>query len=133
MARQKLGPKNVFTFNGKTYNTNLAGEGVSSNKGVSQNRTNKTNIPEGYTEVKNINNTGSTKSTNTPVEKGNKKITQEDIKKLGELPIPQKAKNKVSTNTSTKSKDGFDVRNNIYNFEGKKLSRQQLVNKRKIY
>ena len=131
MARQKLGPKNVFTFNGKTYNTNLAGEGVSSNKGVSQNRTNKTNIPEGYTEVKNINNTGSTKSTNTPVEKGNKKITQEDIKKLGELPIPQKAKNKVSTNTSTKSKDGFDVRNNIYNFEGKKLSRQQLVQQKK--
>lgn len=131
MARQKLGPKNVFTFNGKTYNTNLAGEGVSSNKGVSQNRTNKTNIPEGYTEVKNINNTGSTKSTNTPVEKGNKKITQEDIKKLGELLIPQKAKNKVSTNTSTKSKDGFDVRNNIYNFEGKKLSRQQLVQQKK--
>ena len=131
MARQKLGPKNVFTFNGKTYNTNLAGEGVSSNKGVSQNRTNKTNIPEGYTEVKNINNIGSTKSTNTPVEKGNKKITQEDIKKLGELPIPQKAKNKVSTNTSTKSKDGFDVRNNIYNFEGKKLSRQQLVQQKK--
>ena len=131
MARQKLGPKNVFTFNGKTYNTNLAGEGVSSNKGVSQNRTNKTNIPEGYTEVKNTNNTVSTKSTNTPVEKGNKKITQEDIKKLGELPIPQKAKNKVSTNTSTKSKDGFDVRNNIYNFEGKKLTRQQLIQQKK--
>ena len=39
MARQKLGPKNTFTFNGKTYNTNLAGEGVSSNKGVEQVRT----------------------------------------------------------------------------------------------
>lgn len=196
MARQKLGPKNVFTFNGKTYNTNLAGEGVSTNKGVSQNRTNKTNIPEGYTEVKNINNTGkdiivpdttldkdgnvvfqgrkytkenflnnwtqrerlrlegklsdkeeailrdqaekinqwyeetgSTKSTNTPIEKGNKKITQEDIKKLGELPIPKKVKNKVSANAN--SKDGFDVRNNIYNFEGKKLSRQQLIQQKK--
>ena len=39
MARQKLGPKNTFTFNGKTYNTNLAGEGVSSNKGAEQVRT----------------------------------------------------------------------------------------------
>ena len=38
MARQKLGPKNTFTFNGKTYNTNLAGEGVSSNKGAEQAR-----------------------------------------------------------------------------------------------
>ena len=96
MARQKLGPKNVFTFNGKTYNTNLAGEGVSSNKGVSQNRTNKTNIPEGYTEVKNINNTGSTKSTNTPVEKGNKKITQEDIKNDFKGGLCQLTNNEVS-------------------------------------
>lgn len=39
MARQNLGPKNVFTFNGKTYNTNLAGEGVSPNKGAEQVRT----------------------------------------------------------------------------------------------
>ena len=39
MARQKLGPKNTFTFNGKTYNTNLAGEGVSPNKGAEQVRT----------------------------------------------------------------------------------------------
>ena len=123
MARQNLGPKNIFTYKGKTYNTNLAGEGVTTRKDTTQFRVNKTNIPEGYTEVKNINNRS------TPVGKGNKKLTQEDIKKLGELPIPPRAKSKVSTNAS--NKDGVDVRNNIYNLDGKKLSRQQLIQQKK--
>ena len=69
MARQKLGPKNVFTFNGKTYNTNLAGEGVTTRKDTTQSRVNKTNIPEGHTEVKNINNTGN--NTNVSTKGGN--------------------------------------------------------------
>ena len=136
MARQNLGPKNIFTFNGKTYNTNLAGEGVTTRKDTTQSRVNKTNIPEGYTEVKNINNTGNntnvstngnTKAGNT--ERGNKKITEEDIKKLGELNgTPLVKKNPTPTK---KIEDGFDVRKNIYNLNGKKLTREQLVQQKR--
>lgn len=123
MARQKLGPKNVFTFNGKTYNTNLAGEGVTTRKDTTQSRVNKTNIPEEYKEPEKADNRS------TPVEKGNKKITQEDIKKLGELNGPPLVKSKPAP--TKKIENGFDVRNNIYNFEGKKLSRQQLIQQKK--
>ena len=193
MARQKLGPKNTFTFNGKTYNTNLAGEGASTRKPTSQSSTRRTNVPEGFVEVKNINNTGKdfivpnttidkdgnivfqgrkyskenflnnwtqrerlrlegklsdrdeailrdqaekinqwyettdNEGNNVPKKEGNKKITQEDIKKLGELNIPAKTKTKVPT----KVNDGFDVRNNVYNLNGRKLTREQLVQQKR--
>ena len=136
MARQKLGPKNTFTFNGKTYNTNLAGEGTNTRRSTPQGSVKRTNVPDGFVEVKNINNTGNntnvstngnTKAGNT--ERGNKKITEEDIKKLGELNgTPLVKKNSAPTK---KIEDGFDVRNNVYNLNGRKLTREQLVQQKR--